>query len=134
MGIVPNLNPNHMRTYQIIAPVPTHFRKATCAEIQCRAHVNGWRTIVGADSPQAQYIRAQSGRRFTERALEGSMTEFTFEAGQACFASDTHKVPLERDPFFRVRENGLTRTHTRPDLWTEDMAEHLDRIRSTREG
>lgn len=134
--IVPNLNSNAARTYQIVAPVSTHFRKATCAEIQCGAHVNGWKTIVAAGSEQAQYILSgASGRVFTDRALEGGMIEFRFDAGQQCFASDTHRVPLERDPIFRVRDGASAPvTHTRAELWTEDFAGHLDKVKKIREG
>ncbi len=62
------------------------------------------------------------------------MVTFTFPAGQQCFRASEHVVPLERDPLFNVRENGLTRRHTRPELWTEDFSEHLDRVRKIREG
>lgn len=134
---VPNLNP--YRTYRIVAPKSTHFRPATCEEIECDAWRNGWKTLVPSNSDQALYIRSgASGRRFTE--VNDSydqtigMTEFIFEAGQRCFRASEHVVPLERDPLFSVRENGLTRHHTRADLWTEDFSEHLDKVRKIREG
>ncbi len=130
---VPNLNP--YRTYQIVAPVSTHFRPATCEEVDCDAHKHGWKTLVPSNSDQALYIRSgASGRRFTEHALEGAVTEFIFEAGQQCFGASKHVIPLERDPIFNVRENGLTRRHTRPELWTEDFAGHLDTVRRIKEG
>jgi len=130
--IVPNLN--QYRTYAVTMPIPTHFRPATCAEVQCRAHVNGWKTIVPTDSPQAQYIRSASGRKFVETRAADGLAEFRFEAGQQCFAASEHRASLERDPNFTVRENGLTRTHTRGELWVEDMSHHLDRIKEQREG
>lgn len=132
--MVPNLNT--YRTYQIIAPAATHFRPATCAEIQCGAHVNGWKTIVASDSPQAQYIRSgSSGRTYTATQPVLGMTEFVFPAGQQCFAASNHRVPLERDPLYRVRDGASAPiTHTRPELWTEDLAGHLDKVKRIREG
>lgn len=134
---VPNLNP--YRTYQIVAPISTHFRPATCEEVDCDAYRHGWKTLVPSNSDQALYIRSgASGRRFIE--VNDScdetigMTEFIFEAGQRCFGASKHVVPLERDPIFNVRENGLTRRHTRPELWTEDFAGHLDKVRRIKEG
>lgn len=136
MGVIPG---NSHRTYQIIAPIPTHFRPATCEEVGCQAYANGWKTIVPSDSPQADYIRSgRSGRRCIESTgldqISGGMVEFMFEPGQKCFGADKHVVPLERDPLFRVRESGQTITHTRPELWAEDMDEHLSNIRRIREG
>lgn len=136
MGVIPG---NSHRTYQIVAPRSTHFRPATCEEVDCAAWRNGWKTLVPDDSPQAEYIRSGgSGRRYVESTghadLAGGVAEFMFEAGQKCFAADKHVVPLEREPLFNVRENDLTRRHTRPELWAEDMDEHLSKIRRFREG
>jgi len=128
---VPNLNP--YRTYQIVAPKPTHFRPATCEEVDCANWRSGWVTMLPEGDARADYIRHASGRHFTE-GREAGMVTFTFPAGQKCFGAADHRVPLERDPLFNVRENGLTRRHTRPELWTEDFSEHLDRVRKIREG
>jgi hypothetical protein len=119
--------------YQIVAPKSTHFRPATCEEVQCDAWRNGWKTILPIADMRVEYIRAQSGRSFHE-STEAGMTTFTFFAGQKCFAADKHMVPLERDPIFRVRENGLLQTHQRPDQWADDFADHLDKIRKIKEG
>lgn len=135
---VPNLNP--YRTYQIVAPISTHFRPATCEEVDCDAYKHGWKTLVPSNSDQALYIRSgASGRRFTEvndsydRTI--GMTEFVFPAGQQCFGASKHVIPLERDPIFRVRDgHSAPITHARPELWTEDFAGHLDTVRRIKEG
>lgn len=146
--IIPALPSQHFKTYEILAPLSTHFRPATCEEIECPAYVNGWKTIVPADSGAAQYIRSgTSGRRFVEaqspyeieNGLTDGMAEFIFEPGQKCFASDKHRVPLEREPLYiarggDARGNPLRerRVHTRPEDWTEDFAEHLDKVRQSK--
>lgn len=142
--IVPSLPSQHFKTYEIIAPLQTHFRKATCAEVECPGYVNGWVTRVPAGSQAEQYIRSgSSGRRFHESTgyseLAEGVAEFMFPPGQQCFASDKHRVPLEREPFYiarggDARGNPLRerRVHTRAADWQEDFAGHLDRVRQSK--
>lgn len=122
------------KTYEIISPVSTHFRPGTCDEAGCLAQRHGWTTTVDESTDlgarQAHYIRSQSGRKFVEE--RGPLTVFTFEAGQKCFA--THQIPLDRPELYVVRGGdwrgnplGDVRHH-RADTWTEDFAEHQDRI------
>lgn len=126
------------KTYTLSAPPATHWRKATCSEVQCPAYLNGFRTTVDETSPlgqfQADYIRKTSGRAFVEHRDEAGMTVFTFEAGQRCFASDNHQVPLEREPNYLVRggdwraSTGLIRRHANGDDWVDDFGEHQEHI------
>src|SRR5262245_61194764 len=137
--IPPALPVQAMQTYSIRAPLATHWRDATCAEVDCPQHLHGWLTAVDETTElgqaQAGYIRARAGRRYIERRTP-THTEFLFEAGQRCFAP--HKVPLEREPLFIVRLGdwrgyGPARVHARADDWIEDMQESLDKIRDARE-
>jgi hypothetical protein len=122
-----------MKTYEIKAPVTTHFRIGTCAEAQCRAHVNGWRTAVDESTDlgrgQAHYIRHSSGRKYVESRTEDGLTAFEFEAGQTCFRQ--HQVRIERPELFVVREGdwrgnprGFVRRHNNADDWVDDFANH----------
>ena len=137
--IDPLLPVGAMKTYSAIAPRATHFRPATCEEVGCPHHANGWRTTVDLTTElgimQAAYIREQSGRRFAEHWEDG-LTVFLFEAGQRCFAA--HQVPLERDPLLVVRMGdwrgyGPARVHQRPEDWVEDMQASLDNVRDRQE-
>lgn len=146
--IIPALPSQHFKTYEIIAPLRTHFRPATCEEVECGAWRNGWKTIVPVNSEAAQYIRSgSSGRRFVEaqsayeieHGLTDGMAEFMFPPGQKCFATDKHRVPLEREPLYVARGGdargnplGERRVHTRAEDWTEDFAGHLDRVRQSK--
>lgn len=125
------------KTYDLRAPIETHFRTATCVEVGCEAHQHGWSTTVDVGTPlgarQANYIRLQSGRHFT--AVEaGTLVTFTFPAGQTCFRS--HKTAIGRDPVLSVRggdwrgSTGLLRRHVRADDWVHDFAEHQDKIKT----
>jgi len=129
-----------MRTYQILRPTATHWRAATCAEVDCPNYLNGWRTVVGEASDlgrrQAEYIRERSGRRFAETREVPDAVTFTFEAGQPCFAG--HRLPVGRPELYVVRDGDWRgnpsgtrpRVHTRAEDWVEDMSETLDAVRA----
>lgn len=136
--IEPQLGPEGYKTYQLIAPRATHTRPASCEEVQCRHHANGWKTTVPLGSDDEALIR-RAGRAFVA-TVDGGMISFTFHAGQPCFRASSHRVPLERDPHFLVRGGDYrgnpmgtpTRQHTRPADWVEDFAEHQIRIAEDR--
>lgn len=60
--VTPRLPPQSVKTYQVTAPVSTHWRPATCAEVDCAAWRHGWRTVVDERTDlgerQAAYIRS----------------------------------------------------------------------------
>ena len=111
-----------MTLYRIDAPVETHTRKATCAEVDCSAWRLGWTTTVDTSTrlgrDQARYIRNLSGRRLVEHR-EGQMVVFTFEAGQRCFGE--HRVSLDRPEVYRIG-----RARVSPDQWIDELKEETD--------
>lgn len=134
--INPALPVQSYKTYGIKAPIATHHRKATCREVNCSAYANGWRTVIDVStdlgSKQANYIRLHSGRSFTWSQTE-SVVEFTFPAGQNCFAE--HTVPLEREPIFLTR-GGDWRAQTseanvmRGEDWLDDCMNNQDKLKT----
>lgn len=134
----PQLPVGSMKTYQVVAPRSTHFREATCAEMNCPNYMHGWMTEIDESSElgqsQAYYIRNSSGRHFTEnRNVRPGLTVFTFEAGQKCFS--THQTRLEKPEIFLVKggdwrgnPTGMRRQHANADDWVEDFAEHQDKL------
>lgn len=134
--IAPALPVTAMKTFAVSSPIPTHTRAATCAEVDCGAWRNGWKTVIDTNTPlgaqQANYIRLHSGRSFkvVERA---GLVEFTFVAGQTCFAE--HRVGLDRPEIYVVRDGdwrgnptGTKRTHANADDWVDEFANHQDRL------
>jgi hypothetical protein len=94
------------RTFSVATPLSTHTRVASCLEVECLAHENGWMTTVDERTElgrgQADYIRhAMTPRRYYTESREGDLTVFTFPAGQKCFAE--HRIDLDRPAFFRAR-------------------------------
>jgi hypothetical protein len=128
------------KTYKVSAPRQTHFRAATCAEVQCDHYVHGWRTIVPSDSPAAEYIRHDRSRRHAEERQPGGLAAFTFGPGQQGFSHD-HRLRNDRPDRlavlggdFRGNPLGLPpRVHTRPEDFVEDMEEALDGVRTAQE-
>jgi hypothetical protein len=129
------------RTYAVAAPAATHWRRATCVEVECGAWARGWRTVLDmADAEQANralYIRTMSGRRFTEARTGPSEVTFSFPPGQPCFRAAEHRVRTARPELYVVRAGdwrgnptGWKRQHTRPEHWVEDFAENQDALRT----
>lgn len=100
-----------MQTFAIVKPRATHYRPATCAEVECAPHVNGWSTLLLAGSDDLAFVVTQvcaglvdgHRRHFTQEPAPDGMVRLTFPAGQACFGTSQHTVDVERDPVFLVR-------------------------------
>jgi len=122
----PALPVHAVKTYSVHAP----RRRATCEEYRCRNYLDGWRTIVPAD--KAPLVRGLGGYSFTEQAQEGGLVEFTFPAGQECFAgrAGQHQMPwegrerfIERGGDWRGNPRGDVVQHS-PSGWVNSFGEH----------
>lgn len=134
-------NPSHFQTWRGSAPRSTHWRHASCAEVECKRYEHGWVTILSAGSDQERLLRrACDGldghrRHYVEKAGDAGLIEFHFEAGQACFKVSQHMVRLDRPELYVVyhgdwrRNLGAIRRYDRSDQFIDDMDGHLDRLR-----
>ena len=107
---------------RILQPRATHFGPITCAEDDCDHYLKGWVTTVPDASPQADYIRRDSGREFREERVEGGMVAFTFASGQTCFQQ--HRG-LNGTPPLYVKERPGARTVQQPDRWMYEFNEEV---------
>lgn len=112
-----------MERFKILQPPATHFRRATCDEVDCANFERGWVTVLDQNNGQhAQLftLLRDSGRAFermrsedaaekTGKALPPGLTAFVFGPGQQCF--EPHQVPVGRDPIFVHERNGNRRRH-----------------------
>jgi hypothetical protein len=132
--IEPALPAYAFRTFRISAPVSTHFRKATCAEVDCPNWLNGWRVRVESLTPDLLHTAKTSGRRYREERPAEGTTWLVFEAGQPCFRAAEHRTPLGKPELYLVRDGdfrqsfGQARQHTRPEHWLEEMTENQQRL------
>lgn len=124
------------KTYQILAPVTTHFRPATCAEAGCIAFQRGWTFKKSDLDERLLHIVTHAGKRYREETLElGGDIYLVFEPGQACFQASTHRVNLQR-PEFYLAGRGDYRSYStkgaqrfsRPEDWQDSFANHLDTL------
>ena len=133
--ITPEGRVQDYRTFQILAPQSTHRRPATCAEVDCPAYLNGWRVRVEGLPPEMLHTAKTSGRKYTEVHVAEGETWLHFEAGQSCFKTAQHSLPLDRQEIFIARDGdwrgnptGNVRKHTKPEFWLEEMNENQGRL------
>lgn len=130
--VEPKMPASAYRTFAILAPVSSHWRKATCAEVDCPDYLNGWRVRVEGLDPQMLHAARTSGRRFRELHVTEGETWLVYEAGQSCFRAEQHRRRLERPELYVVRDGDWrgnprgtpVRQHARPEHWVENFAEH----------
>lgn len=123
------------KTYQIVSPLSTHWRPATCAEVDCPEYIKGWKLRVEGLPPEMVHAAKTCGRKFTELDVTADEHWLIFEAGQPCFRSAQHRRLLDKQEIFVVRDGdfrgnptGNVRKHTRPEHWVEDFSEHQDKL------
>lgn len=128
------------KTYQILSPLSTHWRPATCADIDCPDYLGGWRVRVEGLPPEMLHTAKTTGRKFTELHISENENWLVYEAGQPCFRAPFHKKLLDkqeifvaRDGDFRGNPTGNVRKHTRAEFWIEDMQENQQRLERLRE-
>lgn len=133
--VPPALPAGAMQTHQIAMPRATHWRSATCEEVDCEAYRDGWLlSLVGLDEGDIWQAR-NSGRRYRELDTDAGMV-LVFEPGQPCFASISHYAPLDREPLFIARDGdwrGNPRS-TEPvifsgeDAFSDHLHTHLEKF------
>lgn len=128
--------PSHLyRTYRTSSPIETHYRLATCEEVQCSAYMEGW-TYKKVDlGERLLHIVTHAGKRYREQAL-GDDIYLVFEPGQACFQASTHRVSLERPSFYYTGRGDYRTFSTRNaqrlngEDWADSFANHMDALNS----
>lgn len=130
---LPRLATFNYRTFRISSPIKTHFRKATCAEVNCEAYINGWSLPKANLDPQMLYLATHSGKSYKEYDLNGTIY-LVYSAGQTCFNAAKHVISLQRPEFYFAgrgdyRSFSPRRSHKyeRSDQWLDDFATHQAR-------
>lgn len=132
----PRLDAAQMKTYAIVAPQNTHFRPATCAEVECEAYTQGWQLRKEILSLELLHTVETSGRSYREMRIAEGETWLVFAPGQPCFRAGAHRIRLERPELFVVRGgdwrgnplNVEPTVHSGPDPWVDDFATHQDKL------
>lgn len=136
--VTPKLGAEHMQTFAIEAPAATHWRRATCEEVGCRAAENGWRMQLDLTTDlglaQARYIKHSSGRRYEVAEQRDGLVTLIFPGGQECFQA--HQVRTGRPEKYLVKGGDFrgnprgqqARVHTKPEFWVEEFQENSARL------
>lgn len=134
--------------FNIQSPLATHWREATCEEVDCEPYRTGWRirfdTLPKDDQDYLVQYCAKTGRHFTrfttdfdpdtQQFYNPPATFLVFEAGQACFRARHHRVPVGRPELYRTINDLSERTitHTSPQSWVDDCGEHVEKLADER--
>ncbi|NUR03065.1 MAG: hypothetical protein HOY79_43120 [Streptomyces sp.] len=132
----PLMDAGAYKTYEMRSPLSTHFRPATCAEVDCPHYLGGWRVHLEALTPDLVDAARKSGRRYREEHIAEGQTFLVFEPGQPCFKATQHRARIDRPPLYIVRDGDFrgnprgtkARLHQNPANWVEDFAEHQQAI------
>lgn len=135
--IPPRMGVGSYKTYKIASPISTHYRKATCQEIDCVAYKEGW-TYRKADLVREQLydIVTHAGKRYREQYLDESESDLylVFEPGQVCFQAASHVKSLDRPEIYYAGRGHFTAFSTRKaavletDEWLESFVTHQDAL------
>ena len=126
------LPPQAYQTYTIAVPLATHWRPATCAEVDCPEYLNGWQLRAEGLSEQDLHLATHCGRKYQRVSVAAGETWLVFEAGQPCFKTTQHRIRVERDERYIVR-GGDYRANPGGDIrettasgWVDDFGEHQE--------
>ena len=132
-----------MQTFQVVSPISTHTKPATCEEVECDHYAKGWAMKLDLQTElgqkQAYYIKHHSGRKYAVANQVDGLVTLHFAPNQPCFRE--HRVPTGRPEIYRVkggdyRGNPLrtpVRTHSKAEFWVEEFAENQDRLKTQME-
>ena len=120
----------HTNEYQASWPKSSHWRKASCEEVDCIHYLFGWITVVPKDSDEDKYLEAVMNIFRCKRVADDLVISYHFEAGQPCFKGQAgaHKKKLERGPWLTRNQPGreaarLQRTAMEHDRWVDEFNE-----------
>jgi hypothetical protein len=138
--LAPAMGPEHYKTFGMAMPRATHWRPATCEEVDCPNYLSGWVTTVDLSTELGQrqhhYLTHDTERRPSVQRVSLTLVKFVYGPGFRCFRSGEHVVPLGRPPRlyvaggdFRGNPRGTpTRVHTRAEAWVDEFATHQDQL------
>jgi hypothetical protein len=133
----PVLPVTKMVTHAILQPLSTHWRPATCAEIQCEHYTSGWGLNTAGLPEQTIALAKNAGRKFIVEHDENGAEVLLFEAGQSCFRAAEHRKLVDREPLFVSRSgdwrgnpdgpSARPRVFSGAEAWKDSIGTTLDR-------
>lgn len=135
MRLLPRHRPSAYQTFSVHRPLATHWRPATCKEVECPDYLHGWRLRVEGLDARDVHLATHCGRSFQRVEVAQGETWLVFQAGQACFQAARHQKPLERPELYVVRGGDwreLGDPHQlSPTSWVDSFGENQQAIRDS---
>lgn len=138
---IPALPASAMQTHQIDAPLLTHWRAASCEEVDCPDFRHGWGVpLAGKDEGDIWQLE-HCGRSYVRGELPGYGPAYLYEAGQPCFRASEHRTRLDREELFVVRHGdwrvtareakqaGQFTRFSGADAWMDHLHGHLNKFK-----
>lgn len=125
-------DPRSYKTFGIRAPLSTHFRKATCEEVDCADWRYGWKLRWDVLSESDRHLITHCGRKYVI-----DQEWIIFEAGQPCFRFDVHRTRVDRPELYLVkgshmsmasRHAGGAMQHKNVEDWIDDFQNTTDKV------
>ncbi len=137
-SIKPLAGPQNYKSYTMRAPLRTHWRPASCEEVDCAAYINGFVTTVDLSTDLGQkqydYLSHDKSRSFHMQRVNMTLVKFVYGPGNRCF-NGMHRTAVGRPPRllvvggdWRGNPRGDLRVHKRLEDWVDDSRNHLDKI------
>lgn len=125
------------KTYRWAAPLETHWRLATCEEVDCIDFLSGFVMTVDFSTELGQkqlwYLTKEDKDRHYSMQRTGPWeVKLIYGPGNPCMKRGDHRAPLGRPPLFvvsggdwRGNPRGTpTRRFDRAEDWIDDFANH----------
>ena len=138
---VPKLGPERYKSYSWRQPLETHFRRVSCADVQCADYRHGWVTLVDTATELGQrqfdYLSHDTSRSPHMEKTGTSLVSFTYPPGSQPFDSTRHEhhKPIGYDPIMLVHGGDFRGNPRREPArimraadWIDDFATHQDRL------
>lgn len=139
---MPILPPQAKKTYSIRAPLATHWRSATCEEVDCELYTDGWRLRAELVGEADRHFILASGRRYMELDVAEGEAWLVFGPGTPCllqwacgqpFTDRHHKVQVRPEVYILTPGDwrmwcGSPYRFDRQSQWVEDFGEHQERL------
>jgi len=140
----PTLGPQYFKTYAWKAPLESHWRRATCEEVNCEAMRNGFVMTIDLTTElgrkQFHYLtKVDKDRSHSLQRTGPFEVKLIYGPGNPCMKRAEHRIQIGKPPILLVHEGdwrGNPRRaapyiHRYADDWTEDFMLHQQEIVDT---
>jgi hypothetical protein len=138
--VAPKAGPENFKTYSMRQPLPTHWRVATCEEVDCVDYLTGFVTTIDTSTEMGKwhydFITHDKTRSYSMQRVSDTLFKFIYGPGNTCWKQSEHRTLIGKPALFVVtggdwRGNPRQtpkRVHVRAEDWVDDFASHQDGI------